>query len=281
MNLLLGVGLRVLSSLCFALTYTFYKASLPFLSNLEVVAIQSFLSWLFILPFALRGGIGSLMSPKVGFICLRSFFGLGSAYCLTLALSTTSLAETTLLNNTSPLFIPFLAWIGLKEKIRHCLWPSLIVGFIGVVIVLHPTTSSLNPGLLWALLSGFFAGCLVVAVRHIAHEPLHRILFYYFLLFWIVPSPLLLFSWKTPPVLVWIYLCAAAVCMIGAQLSLTAALRHASPQAIAPFAYALVIFSGIIGWVIWGETVHLAALIGMTLVVISGIYTIFLNQRNP
>jgi drug/metabolite transporter (DMT)-like permease/biotin carboxylase len=271
-----AIGLTILASLSSALVYAFYKALLPFFPNSSALCIQSFFSWLLITPFALRG---SLKSQKLGLICIRSLFGLGAMYCVTLALITTSLAEVSLLNNTAPLFVPFITWMWLKEKIKYNLWPSLLLGFIGVVIILRPTAAEINQGLFVALLSGVLAACLVVVVRQIAHEPLPRILFYYFLLFWVILSPFMLFSWREPPLFVWLYLLAAAILMITGQLSLTAALRHASPQIIAPFLYTFVLFSGLIGWVVWNETPHLIPVIGMVLVTISCVITMLLNQK--
>ncbi|MCX6988568.1 MAG: EamA family transporter [Chlamydiae bacterium] len=279
MHTLRGTGLALSSMLCFALTYACYKASLPFLPPPVTIFFQSFFSWCILLPIALHHGLHSLLSKKLGLICLRSLLGLGTLYCISFALMTASLADVTLLNNTAPLFIPFIAWIWLREEINHKLWPSLILGFIGIVIILQPGMISIDQSLIFALLSGVFSACLIVVARRIAYEPFIRILFYYFLIFWLLTSPSLLFPWTTPPFHIWIYLVLASIFMITGQLSFSAALRHTPPQRIAPYLYSIVIFSGIIDWIVWQETPDLISIIGMGIVIISSIITITLSKK--
>ncbi|MEI8328763.1 MAG: ATP-grasp domain-containing protein [Chlamydiia bacterium] len=138
---------------------------------------------------------------------------------------------------------------------------------------------SMDPSLIFALLSGVFSACLIVVARRIAYEPFIRILFYYFLLFWLLTSPSLLFPWTTPPFHIWIYLVLASIFMITGQLSFSAALRHTPPQRIAPYLYSIVIFSGIIDWIVWQETPDLISIIGMGIVIISSIITITLSKK--
>jgi drug/metabolite transporter (DMT)-like permease len=276
-----GIVYVIIAMLFFSLTYAFYKESVLFLPNHLVVLFQSFFSLCLVLPFALRHGPRFFITEHLGLICLRSAFGLAATYCVTLALVTVKLADVTLLNNTAPLFVPFISWIWLKEKIQHKLWPSLILGFVGVLIILQPGATRIDLGLLLALLSGVFSASLLIAARQIAHEPFLRILFYYFLFFCVVLSPTLLTTWKMPPLHAWLYIFLAAVSMIMAQLSFTAAARYASPQKLAPFLYTAVLFSGILDWFVWKATFHPIVVLGVIIVIIGSIITIALNKNEP
>jgi drug/metabolite transporter (DMT)-like permease len=274
-----GMGLAIVSMLGFSVTYAFYKAALPFLPNTLVIFFQSLFSWCLILPFFARKESPTLSSHRFPIIALRTIFGIFSLYCITKALTTTSLAEVVLLNNTAPLFIPFIAWFALKERIDHRLWASILVGFLGVLIVIRPGFTELNSGLLYALAAGIFSALLLVCTRYIAHEPFLRILFYYFLIFCVVFSPFLFSEWHMPPPEGWLYLFLAAVAMIGGQLSFTAAARFAPSQEIAPFIYTGVIFSGLIDWFVWKESVSFISWIGMAVVCVGGILTLVLKRR--
>ena len=273
-NHLIAIGFAVLSMLSFSLTYAFYKASLPFMPNTLAIFFQSLFSWGMILPFALRKGADPLVSHRLGMIVVRTIFGLLSLYCISRALTKASLAEVILLNNAFPLYVPFIASLWMREKINHRLWPSLILGFIGVLVVIRPGFMEFNSGLAFALFSGLFSASLLVVTRQIAHEPFIRIMFYYFLLFGLILSPFLFSDWSSPPLHVWLLLACAAATMISAQLSFTAAARFAPPQQIAPFIYTGVIFSGLIDWIVWKQTPGFVALIGMAIVCTGGILTL-------
>jgi drug/metabolite transporter (DMT)-like permease len=278
-NNLMGISLAIFSMLCFAIVYAFYKACEPFLSSGQVICFSNFCSWIFILPFALKNGCKGLTSSRLPMIVLRTLLGAGSLYCIARAVGTVSLSEVTLLNNTAPLFIPFIVWIWHKTKIPHQLWPGLIIGFIGIFIVLRPGIHEISPGFIFGLISGITTGAMLVAVRQIAHESFLKIMFYYFLILWLVASPFLFTPWSSPPLKIWLYLALAGLSMIGAQISLTVAMRSTSPHDIAPLVYISVIFAGLIDWIIWDNKPGLIAILGIIVVIVGGIMTIFKGQK--
>jgi drug/metabolite transporter (DMT)-like permease len=265
--------------LCFSVTYAFYKACAPFLPAELVIFFQSLCSWLLIAPFLLPKGQKVLATPHLPLIILRTLFGLATLYLVTRALMTTGLAETLLLNNTAPLFVPLIVRLWHKTKIPHRIWLSLMIGFFGVVIVLQPGAERWNAGVVYALLSGVTSAFLLVIARQIAHEPFSRLMFYYFLVMWVLLAPFLLTSWTLPPMRVWVYLVLAAGAMISGQVALTAAMRRAPAHEVAPLLYSSVVFSGLIDWVVWGVTVSFLSLLGMGVVCLGGVATILLNRR--
>lgn len=280
MQYLTGIGFTLLSTLAFALMYAFYKLCLPFLSISSILCVQNAFSWVLILPFVFHKGRSFLATTHLGPICLRSLFALLSAYCITFAITRTSLAEVTLLNNIAPLCVPFLARIWYKEKINHRLWPALILGFLGVTVVLQPwAIGIIGWGPLTAAFSGVLLAGTMLVTRQISQEPLLKILFYLFSIFAVLTFPFAILSWQSPPQFIWLYLFCSALLMVGSQLSLTVALRHAPAQIIAPFIYMLVIFSMIIDWIGWGEVPNLTSILGMIVIACSGIATILLSRK--
>ncbi len=260
--------------LLFSVTYAFYKAANPYLSNVLSMFFVNAFSWFFILPYILNQGYRHLATHRFPMIALRTIFGLLSLYFITLALKNTPLAEVMLLNNSAPLFVPIIAWIWHRAKTPFSLWLGLFVGFAGIILILKPGFGEMNIGLIYALLSGLFAALVFVSTAQIAHEPFSRTLFYYFSLFWIILSPFLFTQWTFPPLLIWLYLAIAGVSMLGAQLTITAGLRMASSHGAAAFIYTGVIFSGLIDWIFWKEVPHMISLLGMIVVCMGGLITI-------
>lgn len=270
----LGIGLTILSMFFFSLLYAFYKACTPFLSNTQIIFLQSLFSWVLLSPILIWKGPAYLKTRHFWGISLRTVFGLLSMLCITIALKTAALAEVVLLNNTAPLFVPLLIWLFHREKVPFFLGASLLIGFVGVFVLLGPGFKTLQTGLIYGVLSGVLSACLLIVTRRIAGEYFMRILFYYYLLWWILTGLFAILSWETVPQMIWWMLLGAAIVSILAQLALTGALRYAPSQEVAPFIYTNVIFSALIGWLVWNEAIGLSSLIGMGLVVLGGVFTL-------
>lgn len=275
----LGIALAVLAMFCFSVTYAIFKACSPYIPNTQIIFIQSLFSWIFLIPFVMRRGVESLKTEQFWLIATRTLFGLLGLLCITAALKTINLAEVVLLNNTGPLFVPLIVWLWHRTKISFFLGCSIIIGFAGVFLVLRPGFDALQMGMLLAALSGVFTALLLVVTKQIAGEPFLRIMFYYFLLWWILLSPFALLNWHPMPLWIWLFLIAAAISLIGAQWTFTAALRFAPSQEVAPLIYTTVIFSGLIGWIVWDEKIGLLSLIGMIIVCVGGILAMFTARK--
>jgi len=267
----MGIALVILSMFLYSCLYAFYKACSPYLSTPEIIFFQALGSWVLIVPWSLKCG---LKSPLLGKIALRTLCGLGGLLCITFALRETALAEVILLNNSAPLFVPLVLWLWLRTKISGRLWLSLSLGFLGIFVIVRPGFEAVNPGLLLAVLSGIFSALLLVITKFIAHEPLPRVLFYYFLLLWALLLPFVFRGIPSVPTTVWLWLVCAAVSSIGAQLSFTKGMRTATSQQVAPFIYTSVLFSGLIDWLVWGERIDFWAVVGMGIVCVGSILSI-------
>jgi hypothetical protein len=70
------------------------------------------------------------------------------------------------------------------------------------------------------------------------------------------------------------------LCQAASQLLIILAYRHAKPGRIAPFNYSVVVFSGLIGWMVWHNLPDVLALVGVLLVSAGGIFTILKGGPN-
>ncbi len=276
---IIGAFLCTLAALFFTLLYACYKISNAYIPSSLTVFFQSLFSLIIVLPIACKNGVKNLYSPMFPYIAIRTIAGLITLVCISTALLTINLANVIVLNNTAPLFIPFISWIGLKEKISHKIWFPLIVGFIGIIIILRPEFTEINIGLLFALISGLTSALLVVVASKIAHEKLSKIMFYYFLITCFILSPFLFTQWHSPPYMIWLYLALSGIAMILAQAFLTLGLRYASSQEAGSFLYMSVLFSGILDWIFWKTIPSTISLIGWLVVCLGGILTVILSPK--
>jgi drug/metabolite transporter (DMT)-like permease len=204
-----------------------------------------------------------------GTIAMMLFF-----YCIRVL----PLATAITLNYTSSLFISALTVVVLKEKFHIPLSSALAVGFIGVVLLLHPTLAhdQLFPGLL-GLLSGLFAAVALLNVRQLGvlGEPGTRVVFYFNLIAalasgaWMLTDPLRIISLSDLPLLVSIGASATF-----AQLAMTRAYRTGQTLVVGSLAYSTIVFSALFGLLFWNELLSFGAWFGIALIIASGMLSL-------
>ncbi|TXJ01117.1 MAG: DMT family transporter [Aquabacterium sp.] len=157
---------------------------------------------------------------------------------------------------------------------------AIAVGFVGVALVLHPT---LNQDQIWAGLIGLTSGMLsamaylqVTALGR-AGEPEVRVVFYFSLmgsvlgaLFWLLPGQLNPTPLAEIPLPSWLALFGVGAFATIAQLLMTRAYARGSTLVNANLQYLGIVHAGLLGTVLFGETLGLDALLGMALIVGSG-----------
>jgi drug/metabolite transporter (DMT)-like permease len=204
-----------------------------------------------------------------GTIAMMLFF-----YCIRVL----PLATAITLNYTSSLFISALTVVVLKEKFHVPLSSALAVGFIGVILLLHPTLAhdQLFPGLL-GLLSGLFAAVALLNVRQLGvlGEPGTRVVFYFNLIAalasgaWMLTDPLRIISLSDLPLLVSIGASATF-----AQLAMTRAYRTGQTLVVGSLAYSTIVFSALFGLLFWNELLSFGAWFGIALIIASGMLSL-------
>lgn len=271
-NVQLGALLIVLAFLSIAIMSALGKAAAQ-VSTGTLVFFQNFISLLLFLPWALRQGLPELKTARIGLHIVRAVGGLLSQVLMFAAVKKMPLMDAVLLTNSAPLFIPLITWAWLKEKISGIVAASLLIGFVGIMLILKPGESLLqNPAALLATSAAVFSAFALVTVNRLSStESTRRILFYYFLISSMATAPFAWLNWSSPDAREWFYLIGIGIFMAVGQLLIVLAYQHASAGRIAPFNYSVVIFSGLLGWAVWKDTPDLLSLIGVVLVALGGI----------
>ena len=274
-NLRRGAAYMAISALLFAgmgALVKFVSASLP---NEMVVFFRSAMGLVVLLPWFWRECIAGIRTTLLPQHLARSAAGLGAMYCFFYAIAHLPLAEATLLNYSTPLFIPFIAAAWLGERIPRGLWQILIMGLLGVVLILKPGLALFAPAALVGLASGILAAFAMTGIRRLSKtKPVTRIVFYFTAFSTLVSAVPLLWRWQAPGPELWGALIAIGILATAAQLFLTRAYRCAPAAQVGPFTYMTVVFAATAGWLFWDEVPDVLSLLGALLVVAGGIFTI-------
>lgn len=246
----------------------------------QIVFMQNLVACALIAPFTFSHGLKGLRTKHPYLQLTRALAG-GSAYALMfLALSFTPVTETVLMTTTSPLFIPIIYWVLIREKIKPHLWWGILVGFIGVAFVLHPTERAFSEGILLALGSGFCIGIVMVALRRMGRDEwLPRTLFFYFGLSALLTLAPAIYYWSNPSLFVWLAMIGTGVFGIVSNICLTFGLRHGSASILSPVFYTSVLFAALFDWMFWDAIPDYLSIIGAVLVIGGGTWTLFAGRK--
>ncbi len=281
-NSLLGILLVVIAMLAFSVMSGFVKAvSHTGLATQQVMFFQNIAALLILLPWILRQGKEVFIPGNKSLVFLRAILGISSMYLFFLAVRLAPLVNAVLLQNTAPLFIPLLALILFKKRIALKVIASMIIGFIGVMLVLNPGRGFLlHPGDIVALSAGFISAVVTIVIGRLEDkdESVATIMLYYLVITILVTGIWSIYAWKMPQGVQWLYLIAAGILYAIFQVLMILSLKYGTPIIISPFIYLGVVFSGLVDWIAWKQVPDHLTIIGAFVVVIG---TVLSTLRFP
>jgi drug/metabolite transporter (DMT)-like permease len=187
-----------------------------------------------------------------------------------------SLASSVL--QAAPLLVTVGAALFLGEHVGWRRWTATLVGLAGVLLVLKPDASGFQPAVLLSVVA-----TICIALRDLVTRITPKTVATLQLTFWgyflTIPGGILLSlilneTWIWPSGLAWAQICAAAVLGIIFYFALTIALRIGEASVVVPFRYTRLVFTFAIGILLLDEVVSFWMLIGLALIVSSGLYTL-------
>jgi S-adenosylmethionine uptake transporter len=214
----------------------------------------------------------------------RSITGFFSLLLFFYALPRLNLPTVMAMLQTAPLFLAVLTAVFLRERISLPLFVTLLVSFIGMLVVLRPGvgTSELLAGGA-SIGAGLMAGCAYFNVRRLGvlNEGGVRTVFY-FTAFSTVLSVLLIvgygsFSPLTGSGIFWLLL--IGVSATGGQLAVTRGLQRGHTPVASALLYSSIIFAGMFDYLIWDAVPDAFSWLGIALISGSGIAALYLNIK--
>ena len=267
-----GIFLVIIAFFGFSVMSAFVKAcSKSGMTTQAIMFIQNLIAFMAVLPWVFAQRKTSLIPQHTVLVLIRSIVGLLSLYFYFWAIKLIPLLDATLLQSTTPIFIPLVALLVFREKISLKILLVVIAGFTGVALVLNPGEGPLNSGDLIALFSGLLSAISTILIKILndKDESIKLVLFYYLAITTVVMGLWAIPTWVMPSGRVWVYLILSGLFYAGFQILLIYSVKYASTTTIAPFIYLAVVFSGLIDWVIWSEVPHLITIAGAVIVIAS------------
>jgi drug/metabolite transporter (DMT)-like permease len=294
-----GIVLILLAMMIFSIQDSIMKYIYNFVSLYEVYLVRTLVSLIIILlflkltkrPIVFKTQYPLLTSCRV----ILFFFGFSSFY---ISLTVMPLATATALFFVTPFLITIFAHFFLKEEIGPRRWSAVIIGFIGVYIILNPDFSNFDYLSLTPILCAFCYSLSMIIIKKTSDkDSVYTQTFTFYLgaiiissIFYFIigdgqynttdhPASQFIFKeWFLDLEVSLLLMVATGVTASVAFLLLFTAYSIASPAVVSPFEYSILLWSSLSGWIFFNEIPSLKTLVGILIIVTSGIY-IFMREK--
>lgn len=282
-NRLLGIGLRVGAATSFAFMGAAIKLSAEHGVSLPETAFYRFAFGLppLLVWMALTGSLGAWRTTRPLAHLWRGTIGLSTMVVAFTAVTLLPLAEATTLSFIAPLFSVALSALFLAEKVGRYRWAAVAVGLAGVALVMQPGGTHLDPlGLSLAMLAALGVAGVTITLRQIGKTERTPTIVLWFTCFAMLVTGLFMpFYGQMHDAETWAILLGLGLFGGIGQLFLTSSLRFAPVPVVVPFDYAQLLWAVLLGWLLWGAHPATTTWIGAAIIVGSGLYTLYREQR--
>ena len=294
-----GILFILLAMMVFSIQDGIMKHIYNFVSLYEVYLIRTLVSFGLILIFLILTKKPIVFKSQYPLLTLCRvilfFFGFSSFY---VSLTVLPLGTATALFFVTPFLITIFAHFFLKEQIGPRRWLAVVVGFIGVYITLDPDFSDFNYLSLLPILCAFCYSLSMIIIKKTSDKDsvyTQTFTFYLGAIFFSIifyftigdgqyntldhPASQFIFrEWFVDLENSILWMIATGFTATVAFLLLFTAYSIASPSVVSPFEYSILLWSALVGWLYFCEIPSTSTIIGILIIVSSGIY-IFMREK--
>jgi drug/metabolite transporter (DMT)-like permease len=277
-----GAALMSAGMAFFTVNDAFIKALSDELPLFQAVLLRGLATSLLIFLIARRmGALRVNLSPRDwGIVAIRAVAEIGAAWFFITALFNMPLANATAILQSLPLTITLAGALFLGEAVGWRRMLAIAIGFGGVLMIVRPGAAGFTVYSLYAL-----ASVVCVTLRDLSTRRLSKA----------VPSlsvalasavAVMLFGavgtaaseWVPVSPLAWAQLVGAALAVTGGYLCSVLVMRAGDIGLIAPFRYTSLVWSLLLGLVLFGDWPDGLTLTGAGIVAATGIFTLWREQ---
>ncbi len=261
----------------------------------QLFAVRSMIAIPLLILLVFLSGKQAAVSPlRPGWAFVRGGLLVGMYVAFYAGLPVLDLSVVAAAYYTGPLFITLFAALFLGEHVGKRGVLALVMGFVGVMVILRPGTSSFSYMMLIPIISAVFYAFAAILARSKCGEDspvaLSLALNFSFIFcglgatagiaLWQPEAvvreayPFLLGEWVDIGPREWLVVAGLALANVGIHLGLAKAYQSAPPPVIATFDYSYLIFAVIWGYVLFVEIPDVPTLLGMVLITVAGLLAV-------
>lgn len=282
----ISLRFMLLSAFSFALMTACVKlVSTHHIPVFEIVAARALISLIISYADIKRKKIPVWGTNKTLLIA-RGVVGTFALMCVYYAVTTLPLAEATLLQYMYPVFTAILAFFFLKERIQRSTLICILMCLLGLLTMVKPNLSLTGETVLpWfsvfiALIGSLGSGTAYVIVKRLSKLEDSSVIIFYFPLIALPLSIILLGdNFVMPDVEALVLLLFVGIFTQIGQVGLTKAMQTEVAAKVSAFSYVQVVFSAILGVMVFNEIPSIWTLLGGSLIILGALINVLGSKK--
>lgn len=294
-NLVLAVVTILLTALALSLGDALIKLVSTDIVLWQIFVIRSVIAIpALVIIIRLQSMTTSLIPRRLGWTALRSVMLTSMWVAYYAALPHVALAVAAAAFYTLPIFIALFAALFIGDRVGPAGWLSVLLGFVGVLLILKPQAGDFNQYALLPLISAILYALAMILTRTKCRDESPLVLSLCLnvsfvvvglaatVLTMLIDTPgdaepgtsFLLGQWTAMGRAEWLSMCLLATAVIIGSVGAAIAYQAGPPAIVATFDFTYVAFAAAWGLLFFGEVPGTIKLAGMAMVVAAGILAI-------
>ena len=265
-----AIMLALIASFCAVLMSVFLKLAQEDSNVFTVGFLRFFFGLLLITPIIIQSNFKIYNTINFKLHILRCIINFPMMIFGFAALTYIPLEQIKAIGFLSPILVVILSVIFLGERIYLIRTFSLILGFIGTLIILRPGFIEINIGVYMVLASALLWSCVIIITKFMSkNDSAMTILTFQYTFVTLFTLPLAIIYWNTPSFISLIYTLLAAIVGTVLHLCINNAYKLSDLSIIQPVWFTQLVFASFLGFIIFGSLPDFFTWIGAILVFIS------------
>lgn len=278
-----GALLMMGSMAAFTFNDTLVKAVGDALPLSQILVLRGALASLLIFGLArYQGSLRLTLSRRDwGLVTLRCVAEAGATFFFLTALMRMPIANITAVLQMLPLTITLGAALLFQEPVGWRRMLAILAGFCGMLLIVRPGPEGFDAASLYALAAVGFVTLRDLTTRRMSAQVPSMLVTLTASLTVLAFGGVLSLGQEWQPVSFgqWSMLIAAACFIFGGYLCSVMTMRVGDVAAVSPFRYSGLLWALILGWIVFGDWPDALTLLGGTLVVGAGLFTLYREHR--
>jgi S-adenosylmethionine uptake transporter len=241
----------------------------------QVVLVRSLASLLFLSPLIARQGVGELFRVDRPLTQVMRVLAMAvDVFFFYAAVIRLPLADVMSFYMAGPIYVAALSHFMLGERVGWRRWIAILLGFVGVLIILRPSSGVFSFGSLYALIGSIGFALAIIFSRMLRGTSDTVLVTWQTIGAALVAGVLAIGEWV--PATKFDY---GAMIVLGfvscvAHMLITRALKLAPASTLAPLHYTLLLWAIVFGWVFFGDVPSWRMLAGAAVIVLAGLFIV-------
>ena len=198
------------------------------------------------------------------------------------ALTLIPLGQVVSIEFTMPIWTAILAAAFLGERMTVWKIAAIVLGIVGVIVIVRPSTGEINPGQLIALAAAVGFGISIAMVKSLTRTENTLAIIFWMLVVQsaagFFPS---IYVWVWPSAWAWGWIVVIAFCGTFSHYCMARAMLYADATVVIPMDFLRVPLTAAAGWLIYSERLDMFTVLGASLILTGNLLNLKTAGRLP